>query len=202
MPSPKKPADNKPSAPSSESLCSKQYKSNSNSYIWYPSVNNVQQIEYVRKLECDYEQLQTAFLSLTTQFARLQFRLRQLMQAQPMEREKLLRDLERITFEEVDAYSQCKPEELPRIERDNQKMGNIEKKQSQMICRVRGLMADLQEESDCLVTEYRNDPDWELEQAKKCASKEGEPALKDVKSPTPSTKSKESIKGKWFVELN
>ncbi|XP_061393567.1 RUN domain-containing protein 1 [Musca vetustissima] len=194
MPSSKKPADNKPPAtPSSESLCTKQYKSNTSSYVWYPSVNNVQQIEYVRKLECDYEQLQSSFLSLTTQFARLQFRLRQLMQAQPMEREKLLRDLERIAFEEVDPYGQCKPEELPRIERDNQKMGNIEMKQSSMICRLRGLIADLEEESDCLVTEYRNDPAWELEQKEKCQRKEVE--MQASQSLT-HTKSKESIKGK------
>lgn len=176
---------------SSESLSSKQGKSNSLPYIWYPSVNNIKRIEYVRKLECDYEKLQAAYLSLTTQFARLQFRLRQLMQAQPMERNRLLQDLERIAFKEIDALSQCKPEELPRIERDNQKMGKIEKKQTLMVCRLRRLIANLETESDCLATEYRNDPERELELQRKCPSTG---SMKDVNNRITSTNSKDSLK--------
>ncbi|XP_075161042.1 uncharacterized protein LOC142233861 [Haematobia irritans] len=200
MPNSKKGTERKSVVTSAESLCSKQFKGNSSFYNWTPTVNNIKQIEYVRTLECKYEELQSDYLNLNTQFARLQFRLRQLMEAQPMERNDLVKNLERIAFEGVDAYSQCKPEELPPIERDNQKMGNIAKKQSDMVCYLRSLLGDLESESDCVMLEYNNDPKWESEQKKKCPPIDGDmmsPSLqttKDLKSATPSTKSMQSTK--------
>ncbi|XP_053957137.1 uncharacterized protein LOC128862502 [Anastrepha ludens] len=109
-------------------------------YLWYPNQESVNHLEYVRRLECEFTCLQRAFLALTTQFARLQFRVRQIVQAEPCEREALLLDLERVAFN-GDEDS----DELPRIQRDSINMGDVRHKQSYILERLRQQLGTLSE---------------------------------------------------------
>lgn len=101
---------------------------------------------YVRNLESEFECLQKAFLSLTTHFARLQFRLRQIMQAAPEERFGLLCDLERIAFEGADDKNSL--DELPRIQRDIRCMGDVRRKVNTVVNKLRSQLETLSQASE------------------------------------------------------
>ncbi|XP_067645686.1 uncharacterized protein [Eurosta solidaginis] len=109
-------------------------------YLWYPNQESVSHLEYVRRLECEFTCLQRAFLALTTQFARLQFRVRQIVQSDPCERDALLLDLEHMAFNAAEEN-----DELPPIQRDSVNMGDVRRKQNYIIQRLREQLCALAE---------------------------------------------------------
>ncbi|KAI8118512.1 hypothetical protein FF38_07665 [Lucilia cuprina] len=133
-------------------------------YTWHPTVSNMQQICYVRRLERQHEALQASFFNLSSQLARLQFRIRQIIQAAPYDRDRLIRDLEHTVFKEIEAASQGRAEELPSIEQHNLEMGDIKKKQHLLIQSLRQQIGSFQQATESLTTEYMpNDNDWSKE---------------------------------------
>ncbi|XP_065362296.1 uncharacterized protein LOC135955858 [Calliphora vicina] len=142
--------------PAMEELCKKeQAKSKNMPYMWHPTVSNMQQIAYVRRLERQHEALQTSYFNLSSQMARLQFRIRQIIQAAPCDRAKLIDDLERVVFQEVDIAGQRNAQELPSLEQHNLEMGDIKKKQHMLIKNLRQQIGSFQQASDSLATEYQ-----------------------------------------------
>lgn len=143
-----------------EQFCKREqvnYKDGETPYTWYPTVSNMQQIGYVRRLEKQYQSLQACYLNLSSQMARLQFRIRQIVQADPNDRERLLKDLESLVFQENYPTSQNHPEELPSLEQNERDMGDIRKKQHLLIRTLREQIGSFLEASKSLATEYNHD---------------------------------------------
>uniref|UniRef100_A0A1B0B4L2 Uncharacterized protein n=1 Tax=Glossina palpalis gambiensis TaxID=67801 RepID=A0A1B0B4L2_9MUSC len=109
---------------------------------------------YVKNLEREYDQLQTAFLQLTSQYARVQFRLRQLLQATPGERNSLIRELARVTFNDFEFLSEDEREEMPRLQHGNRNLGDIKRKQHEVIKKLRCQICNLQKVGTNLSTSY------------------------------------------------
>lgn len=105
--------------------CNSEQSPYDQTYVWYPKQLSIKELEYVSRMECEFTSLQRAVLSLTTQFARLQFRIRQIVQAEPFERDALLLDLENLAFNTGNEGN----DELPRIQRDSMSMGDVRRKQ-------------------------------------------------------------------------
>lgn len=124
-------------------------------YCWQSASNTNQ---YIKNLENEYENLLQAFLDITSQFARLQFRVRQYIQAEPKERCVLLKDLERLANAETGFNTPSKTEEeFPPIERDNKSLGDIKSKQYKMIEIQRAKIANLDMVSANISTDYADD---------------------------------------------
>ncbi|CAD7006332.1 uncharacterized protein LOC101457406 [Ceratitis capitata] len=109
-------------------------------YSWYPTHETTKHLEYVRRLESEFTCLQRAVLTLTTQFARVQFRIRQILQAEPCERYALLIDLEQLVFN-GDAEEN---NELPPIQRDAQNLGDVRRKQDYMLNQLHQKLSTLE----------------------------------------------------------
>lgn len=122
-------------------------------YAWHPTVRNIQQIAYVRRLESEHEALQTSVFSLSTQVARLKFRIRQIIQAAPRDRNKLLEDLERLLFTEDDSLNQFHGENLPVLKQHHAEMGDILQKQFLLIQSLRQRIGSFELASKSLATE-------------------------------------------------
>ena len=60
--------------------------------------SHVGQIDQLRQLEEEQEQLNSSLLALTTHFAQVQFRLKQIVSAPPDDKETLLKELEEFAF--------------------------------------------------------------------------------------------------------
>uniref|UniRef100_A0A1A9VWB7 Uncharacterized protein n=1 Tax=Glossina austeni TaxID=7395 RepID=A0A1A9VWB7_GLOAU len=115
----------------------------------WKTIASLKHATYVKNLEREYEQLQTAFLQLTSQYARVQFRLRQLLQATPRERDSLIRDLARVTFSDFEFLSEDEREEMPHLQHDNQNLGDIKRKQHKVIEKLRYQICNLQKVRTC-----------------------------------------------------
>ena len=125
--------------------------------MWYSSQGkrDADPCEYVKKLEEDFEGLQAAFFALTSKYARLQFRVSQLVEADPCERESLIRDLDRTAFcdnstEEESPYQemQCNNDdmaefEVPSLQREIRSMGSVRSKQCNIINDLRSQLTVL-----------------------------------------------------------
>lgn len=109
-------------------------------YLWYPNQESVNHLEYIRRLECEFTCLQHAFLTLTTQFARLQFRIRQIVQADPSERHALLLELEHLAFNPDE-----EKDEMPPIKRDTTNLGEVRHKQHYILDQLRQQLTTLAE---------------------------------------------------------
>ncbi|XP_012160385.1 uncharacterized protein LOC105665267 [Ceratitis capitata] len=109
-------------------------------YLWYPNQESVNHLEYIRRLECEFTCLQRAFLTLTTQFARLQFRIRQIIQAEPSEWSSLLLELEHLAFNPDE-----EKDDLPPIMRDSINMGDVRRKQHFILEQLRQQLCTLAE---------------------------------------------------------
>ncbi|EDV97307.1 GH14760 [Drosophila grimshawi] len=103
--------------------------------------------EYECRLEDDVEKLQEALFSISSHYAKIQFRLRQIASATDSERISLLRELERITYRDIDENRHNN--ELPTLLNDSQSLGNVRIKQQKIISQLRGRLRDLVEVSDC-----------------------------------------------------
>ncbi|XP_055905801.1 uncharacterized protein LOC129941241 [Eupeodes corollae] len=99
-------------------------------------------------LEKEYESLQMAFFALTSQFAKVQFRLRQIIQARPDERDNLLAELTYVAFCGMDDETEL-ANSMPQMKKDLQSMGNIRRRQGYLIDRLRSQLEQLSEKCCC-----------------------------------------------------
>lgn len=115
----------------------------------WKTIASLKHAAYVKNLEREYDQLQTAFLQLTSQYARVQFRLRQLLQATPRERDSLIREIARVTFNDFEFLSEDEREEMPHLQHDNLNLGDIKRKQHEVIEKLRYQICNLQKVGTC-----------------------------------------------------
>ncbi|XP_055857192.1 RUN domain-containing protein 1 [Episyrphus balteatus] len=101
---------------------------------------------YTLALEKEYESLQGAFFALTSHFAKVQFRLRQIIQAKPCERDCLLAELTEVAFCGID---EIKFNNMPQMEKDLEYMGNVRRRQGYLIDRLREQLEYLSEQRNC-----------------------------------------------------
>ncbi|XP_064545736.1 uncharacterized protein LOC135433547 [Drosophila montana] len=102
--------------------------------------------DYECQLEDDVQQLQDALFSISSHYAKIQFRLRQIATSSGYEQECLLRELERITSQGIDK-SQLH-DELPNLLSDSHSFGNVRVKQQKIISDIRSRLTNLAEVAD------------------------------------------------------
>lgn len=101
---------------------------------------------YECRLEDDVQRLQDALFSISSHYAKIQFRLRQIASSTDCERLSLLRDLEKITRQGIDASKDN--DELPSLLEDSQSFGDVRLKQKQIISQLRGGLSNLMNATD------------------------------------------------------
>lgn len=109
------------------------------------------EIDQLRKLEEEQEQLNSSLLALTTHFAQVQFRLKQITSAPQDHREKLLQELEEFAFRgipDVRLYQQKTtteeaPEEMSENEHE-QKITEQREKQRELIEQLKRQLEELE----------------------------------------------------------
>ncbi|XP_062131726.1 muscle M-line assembly protein unc-89 [Drosophila sulfurigaster albostrigata] len=102
--------------------------------------------DYECQLEDDVQRLQDALFSISSHYAKIQFRLRQIACASGDERMCLLRELQRITCQGLDASKDN--DELPTLMSDVSSLGNVRVRQRQIIKVLRSRLTDLTEFTD------------------------------------------------------
>ncbi|KAH8416917.1 hypothetical protein KR222_001061 [Zaprionus bogoriensis] len=113
--------------------------------------------EYECRLEDDVQKLQDALFSISSHYAKIQFRLRQIASATGYERVCLLRDLERITCQGLDASQDNN--ELPSLFCDSQTFGDVRLRQRMIINQLRGRVSSLLDDvaDSCYCAESEKD---------------------------------------------
>ncbi|KAM8708746.1 hypothetical protein ACLKA7_015676 [Drosophila subpalustris] len=102
--------------------------------------------EYECNLEDDVQKLQDALFSISSHYAKIQFRLRQIACASGNERLCLLRELQRITCQGIDASRDN--DELPTLMSDAYNMGDVRVRQQRIISQLRSRLTDLSKIAD------------------------------------------------------
>ncbi|XP_043649295.1 uncharacterized protein LOC122617484 [Drosophila teissieri] len=93
---------------------------------------------YECQLEGEVEQLQEALFKISSHYAKVQFRLRQISLASGYERDNLLKDLERLTAKGLDATG-------PKRDEKFSMQAKLHVKQDQILCQLRESLGDLVE---------------------------------------------------------
>ncbi|XP_050335035.1 uncharacterized protein LOC126762363 [Bactrocera neohumeralis] len=122
--------------------CNPEQSPYDQTYVWYPKQVSIKELEYVRRMESEFTSLQRAVLTLTTQFARLQFRIRQIVHAEPFERDAMLLDLENLASNTTNGGN----DEVPHIQRDSIDMGDVRRKQHFILDHLHQQLATLADE--------------------------------------------------------
>ncbi|KAH8394057.1 hypothetical protein KR200_007929 [Drosophila serrata] len=97
---------------------------------------------YECQLEDDVEHLQEALFTISSQYAKIQFHLRQISSATACEKNFLLKELEDMATHGVDGRD-CRWGELPSLRCDSTTLGNVRAKQQKIICQLRSRLDDL-----------------------------------------------------------
>lgn len=107
------------------------------------------------RTEAEIENLTSSLLALTSRFAQVQFRVRQIVQSAPEECEKLVKELEKFVFTGVDESQdndgvgdEYGNNDIPWEDLQNDyysKMGRIRLRQSQLLQRLEEQLSELQE---------------------------------------------------------
>lgn len=107
------------------------------------------------RTEAEIENLTSSLLALTSRFAQVQFRVRQIVQSAPEECEKLVKELEKFVFTGVDENEdnddngdEYGNNDIPWEDLQNDyygKMGKIRLRQSQLLQRLQEQLSELQE---------------------------------------------------------
>ncbi|XP_033243804.1 uncharacterized protein LOC108152560 [Drosophila miranda] len=100
---------------------------------------------YECQLEDDVQQLQEALFTLTSHYAKVQFRLRQIAAASDCERITLLKELERMTCEPLDGSGRDQEDKLHTLQSDATTLGSVRVKQHKIITQLRGRLQNLAE---------------------------------------------------------
>ncbi|XP_022227445.2 uncharacterized protein LOC111077464 [Drosophila obscura] len=103
---------------------------------------------YECQLEDDVQKLQEALFTMTSQYAKVQFRLRQIAAASDSERITLLKELERMTREPLDGSRRDQEDKLATLQSDAMSLGNVRIKQRKIIAQLRGRLLNLADSAD------------------------------------------------------
>ncbi|KAL8603820.1 hypothetical protein ACOMHN_058555 [Nucella lapillus] len=100
-------------------------------------------------LEEEQDQLNSSLLALTSHFAQVQFRLKQIVSAEPAQREVLLKELENFAFRGIPDVRKCQMQETPLLEEmrtkeHEDKMTAQKEKQRELITQLKSQLEDLE----------------------------------------------------------
>lgn len=103
----------------------------------------------LERLEEEQEQLNSSLLALTTHFAQVQFRLKQIVSAKPEDKETLLKELEEFAFKGIPDVRGCKVQDAQILEEvsereHEQKLNEQREKQRQLIEQLKSQLEDLE----------------------------------------------------------
>lgn len=118
-------------------------------YTWLDANGSVlsrKLTDYECNLEDEVQKLQDALFSISSHYAKIQFRLRQIACSTGNERLCLLRELERITCQGIDATRDN--DEMPTLMSDAYSMGDVRVRQKKIITQLRSRLTDLAEVAD------------------------------------------------------
>lgn len=113
-----------------------------------PETCSLSEFERMRHLEEEQEQLNTSLVALTTHFAQVQFRLRQIVNASQEEKEELLKELEEFAFRGIPDLRACQAGVgilLAETEREQEeKLEQQRQKQKELIQQLKEQLEDLE----------------------------------------------------------
>lgn len=103
----------------------------------------------LRHLEEEQEQLNSSLLALTTHFAQVQFRLKQIVSAEPTDREVLLKELEDFAFKGIPDVRGCHVQDAQLLEEmsdkeHEEKICEQREKQLKLITQLKSQLEDLE----------------------------------------------------------
>ncbi|KAH9495176.1 RUN domain-containing protein 1 [Bulinus truncatus] len=103
----------------------------------------------LQRLEEEQEQLNSSLLALTTHFAQVQFRLKQIVNAEPDDKEILLKELEEFAFKGIPDVRGCKSQDAQILEEVTEreyeiKINEQREKQRQLIQQLKSQLEDLE----------------------------------------------------------
>lgn len=113
------------------------------------SVNEPEMASRLRKLEEEQGQLNSSLLALTSHFAQVQFRLKQIVHAQTDEKERMLVELEEFAFKGCPHVVGCRVQDTKQLENSNEreKRERLEvqrEKQKDLIIQLKTQLDDLE----------------------------------------------------------
>uniref|UniRef100_A0A1B6CCB7 RUN domain-containing protein n=1 Tax=Clastoptera arizonana TaxID=38151 RepID=A0A1B6CCB7_9HEMI len=114
---------------------------------FYPHVDNVCELDKMQYMEEQQEMLNSCLMALTTHFAQVQLRLRQIVDAPPDEKEALLKDLEEFAFRaipEVNCNLSDKVMLNSLMEEREEKINLQRSKQKELIEQLKSQLEDLE----------------------------------------------------------
>uniref|UniRef100_A0A182NG69 RUN domain-containing protein n=1 Tax=Anopheles dirus TaxID=7168 RepID=A0A182NG69_9DIPT len=105
--------------------------------------------ERLRSLEDEHEVLSSNLIALTSHFAQVQLRLRQIVEAPPQERDTLLKNLEEFAFLGIPEIQQNPvkqniPEIVANLDRSPESVENLREKQHELIEQLKSQLMDLE----------------------------------------------------------
>lgn len=105
--------------------------------------------EQLERLEEEQEQLNSSLLALTTHFAQVQFRLKQIVHADPVDRETLLKELEEFAHKGIPDVRGCKAQDAQILEEMSDKEHEVKiteqrEKQRELITQLKSQLEDLE----------------------------------------------------------
>uniref|UniRef100_A0A182SWM3 RUN domain-containing protein n=1 Tax=Anopheles maculatus TaxID=74869 RepID=A0A182SWM3_9DIPT len=105
--------------------------------------------ERLKSLEDEHEILSSNLIALTSHFAQVQLRLRQIVEAPPQERDTLLKNLEEFAFLGIPEIQQNPvkqniPEIVANLDRSPESVENLREKQQELIEQLKSQLMDLE----------------------------------------------------------
>uniref|UniRef100_A0A182VX45 RUN domain-containing protein n=1 Tax=Anopheles minimus TaxID=112268 RepID=A0A182VX45_9DIPT len=105
--------------------------------------------ERLKSLEDEHEILSSNLIALTSHFAQVQLRLRQIVEAPPQERDSLLKNLEEFAFLGIPEIQQNPvkqniPEIVANLDRSPESVENLREKQQELIEQLKSQLMDLE----------------------------------------------------------
>ncbi|XP_064599758.1 RUN domain-containing protein 1-like [Liolophura sinensis] len=110
---------------------------------------SMEEADQLQKLEEEQEMLNSSLMALTSHFAQVQFRLKQIVDAEPEDKEALLKDLEEFAFKGIPDMRKCQldTEELKKelTEQEHEsKISQQREKQKELIGQLKTQLEDLE----------------------------------------------------------
>ncbi|RWS27692.1 RUN domain-containing protein 1-like protein [Leptotrombidium deliense] len=131
--------------------CSCTHHSDSDdSHYYFSDVNDCEDtyFEKLRWLEEEQEQLNSSLIALTSHFAQVQLRLKQIVDAEPEEKEQLLKSLEEFAFRGIPDLRhptiEFKNDDRSIVERNDNKLELQREKQKELISKLKEQLEDLE----------------------------------------------------------
>nr|XP_019931270.2 RUN domain-containing protein 1-like [Aedes albopictus] len=111
--------------------------------------DGIEESERLRSLEDEHEALSSNLIALTSHFAQVQLRLRQIVEAPPEERDNLLKNLEEFAFLGIpelqqDSVKKNIPEIVADLDRSPESVEHLREKQHALIDQLKNQLIDLE----------------------------------------------------------